>query len=168
VVKNVFKKYSPNGTETPPKLLRSSFITFVRSSNAAPEVLKSAATVMKHRLETQASDVSARAPEFGGLTRTHDRLHADLPLGEFTAIQSACVRCRSTTRLEFRGGEAGLAAGICNAPVNASMQSALRAPFVALRPGRDEPPPDPSSEATHDRLAAASFSDLPHSNPMHP
>jgi hypothetical protein len=64
VVKNVFKKYSPNGTETPPKLLRSSFITFVRSSNAAPEVLKA------ERLQTGSF---ARFGRFEGLQTQRDR-----------------------------------------------------------------------------------------------
>ena len=48
-VKAAFKKYSPNKTPCPPKLLRSSFITYLRGSDAAPEVLKSAATQMKVR-----------------------------------------------------------------------------------------------------------------------
>ena len=34
-----------------------SFITYLRGSDAAPEVLKSAATSMKHLIDTQASDV---------------------------------------------------------------------------------------------------------------
>ena len=47
-VKQAFARWSPNKTACPPKLLRSSFITFLRGSDAAPEVLKSAATQMKH------------------------------------------------------------------------------------------------------------------------
>jgi hypothetical protein len=165
VVKNVFKKYSPNGTETPPKLLRSSFITFVRSSNAAPEVLKSAATVMKHRLETQASDVSvcAHPPLEGPSPACMDaHLRTDLHAGEFTA----------TSQIEFVPA-AGLRQGLSSeegrrvslpgfALLNASGARSGR----HVCPGRDEPPLDPSSKATHDRLAAASFGDLSHSKPM--
>ena len=36
---------------------RRSFITYLRGSDAAPEVLQSAATSMKHLIDTQASDV---------------------------------------------------------------------------------------------------------------
>ena len=56
-VKKVFKTYSPGKTETPPKLLRSSFITFLRSEERTPELLKSCAVGMTHALDTQASDV---------------------------------------------------------------------------------------------------------------
>ena len=55
-IKSAFGRHSPNGEAPPPKLLRSSFITFLRSSERAPEVLRSAAGVMKHALETSASD----------------------------------------------------------------------------------------------------------------
>ena len=65
-VKKVFKTYSPGNTETPPKLLRSSFITFLRSEERTPELLKSCALGMKHALDTQASDVYD--------TATHDKL----------------------------------------------------------------------------------------------
>ena len=50
-----FQKYSPNRTQTPPKLLRASFITHLRGSETAPEVLSSAAAAMKHLVSTQAS-----------------------------------------------------------------------------------------------------------------
>ena len=40
-IKAAFGRHSPNGEAPPPKLLRSSFITFLRSSERAPEVLKS-------------------------------------------------------------------------------------------------------------------------------
>ena len=55
-VKSAFGRHSPNGEAPPPKLLRSSFITFLRSSERAPEVLRSAAGVMKHTLDTSSSD----------------------------------------------------------------------------------------------------------------
>ena len=55
-IKSAFGRHSPNGEAPPPKLLRSSFITFLRSSERAPEVLRSAAGVMKHALDTSASD----------------------------------------------------------------------------------------------------------------
>ena len=53
-VRQLFGKW--HGSEVPPKALRSSFITFLRDSTAAPEVLKSAAHAMKHRPEMQASE----------------------------------------------------------------------------------------------------------------
>lgn len=56
-VKDAFERHSPRNTATPPKLLRSSFITFLRSEKRAPEVLKSAAATMKHSVDTQSSDV---------------------------------------------------------------------------------------------------------------
>ena len=49
VVKNAFKKYSPGRVAPPPKLLRSSFITYLRSSDAAPEVLS---TLNRHAIRT--------------------------------------------------------------------------------------------------------------------
>ena len=48
------------------QLLRSSFICHLRGSETAPEVLQSAATQMKHLIDTQSSDVYDR--------ETHDRL----------------------------------------------------------------------------------------------
>ena len=53
-VRQLFGKW--HGTELPPKALRSSFITWLRDSTQAPEILKSAAHAMKHRPEMQASD----------------------------------------------------------------------------------------------------------------
>lgn len=47
-IKGAFRRWSPDKTPVPPKLLRSSFITFLRSSDAAPEVLQAAAVSMKH------------------------------------------------------------------------------------------------------------------------
>ena len=60
-IKAAFGRHSPNAEAPPPKLLRSSFITFLRSSERAPEVLKSAAGVMKHAVNTSASDVYDKA-----------------------------------------------------------------------------------------------------------
>ena len=55
-IKAAFGRHSPNGEKPPPKLLRSSFITMLRSSERTPELLKSAAGVMKHAVDTSASD----------------------------------------------------------------------------------------------------------------
>ena len=77
-VKAAFQRYSPGKVACPPKvktrahsistcrhspdtrldgsgsqLLRSSFITYLRNSEAAPEVLKSCATQMKHLVDTR-------------------------------------------------------------------------------------------------------------------
>ena len=52
-VKQAFQRWSPNKTACPPKMLRSSFITHLRGSDAAPEVLQSAATTMKHLIDTR-------------------------------------------------------------------------------------------------------------------
>ena len=54
-IKAAFGRHSPNQESPPPKLLRASFITFLRSSERAPEVLRSAAGVMKHAIDTSAS-----------------------------------------------------------------------------------------------------------------
>jgi hypothetical protein len=84
MVKTAFSKYSPNKTATPPKLLRSSFITvrppprtpsqtrlahfvpslrqYIRSSDAAPDVLQSAATTMRHLIDTQSSGEQLALP----------------------------------------------------------------------------------------------------------
>jgi hypothetical protein len=53
MVKACFKRWS--GVEVTPKTLRASFICWLKSETDAPEVLKSAATAMRHKEETQAS-----------------------------------------------------------------------------------------------------------------
>ena len=47
VVKAALKKHSPTRVAPPPKLLRASFITWLRDSTDAPEVLKAAAKSMR-------------------------------------------------------------------------------------------------------------------------
>ena len=70
MVKASFLKHS--GIACPPKLLRSSFITWLKDtvdeSPNASEVLKSAAKAMRHKEETQGSDKYDK--------KTHDRLTA--------------------------------------------------------------------------------------------
>mmetsp|Transcript_7594 Transcript_7594/g.19446 ORF Transcript_7594/g.19446 Transcript_7594/m.19446 type:complete len:206 (-) Transcript_7594:110-727(-) len=68
-IKAAFGRHSPNGERPPPKLLRSSFITMLRSSERTPSLLKSAAGVMKHAISTSESDVYDKVPR-------HDH-HAD-------------------------------------------------------------------------------------------
>lgn len=65
-VKAAFLKHA--GKATPPKTLRASFVTWIRDEEAAPDVLKAAATAMRHKLETANSDRYDKA--------THDRLTA--------------------------------------------------------------------------------------------
>jgi hypothetical protein len=65
MVKAAFLKHS--GKAVAPKSLRSSFVTYIRDNEAAPEVLKSAANAMHHQLATADSDKYDR--------RTHDRLN---------------------------------------------------------------------------------------------
>jgi hypothetical protein len=52
-VRRVFKRHS--GVEVAPKTLRSVFITWLRDSTDAPEILKSAAHAQKHSVQRQAS-----------------------------------------------------------------------------------------------------------------
>ena len=52
-VKRLFKRH--HGEEVAPKTLRSSFITWLRGQDAAPQILKSAAHAMKHSETRQAS-----------------------------------------------------------------------------------------------------------------
>ena len=53
-----FERHSPRHTRTPARLLRSAFITELRSAPDCPrEVLEAAATCMKHAIDTQGSDV---------------------------------------------------------------------------------------------------------------
>jgi hypothetical protein len=52
-VKRLFKRH--HGEEIAPKTLRSVFITWLRDSTSAPEILKSAAHAMKHSEQRQAS-----------------------------------------------------------------------------------------------------------------
>ena len=52
-VKRLFKRH--HGSEVTPKTLRSVFITWLRDSTNAPDVLKSAAHAMKHSEQRQAS-----------------------------------------------------------------------------------------------------------------
>jgi hypothetical protein len=58
--KSIFKKWS--GVACPPKMLRASFVTWIRNSEASPEVLKQAARAMRHQKETvRASNAPAKA-----------------------------------------------------------------------------------------------------------
>ena len=52
--KNIFKKWS--GVACPPKMLRASFVTWIRSTDASPEILKQAARAMRHQKATADSD----------------------------------------------------------------------------------------------------------------
>jgi len=53
-VKLAFQQFSPSGTPTPPRLLRQSFVTELRSDPECPrDLLESAAIAMKHSLDTQ-------------------------------------------------------------------------------------------------------------------
>ena len=53
-VRRLFKRW--HGEEIAPKTLRSAFITWLRDSTTAPEILKSAAHAMKHSEARQASE----------------------------------------------------------------------------------------------------------------
>ena len=52
--KSVFLKWS--GIAAPPKMMRASYITWLRGSTDCPEILKAAARAQRHQLDTQASD----------------------------------------------------------------------------------------------------------------
>ena len=52
--KAIFKKWS--GVACPPKMLRASFVTWLRNSEASPEILKQAARAQRHQKETADSD----------------------------------------------------------------------------------------------------------------
>ena len=52
--KGIFKKWS--GVACPPKMLRASFVTWLRNSEASPEILKQAARAQRHQKETADSD----------------------------------------------------------------------------------------------------------------
>ena len=54
LVSRTLKKHA--GKAAPPKLLRAAFVTWLRDSTDAPEVLKAAAKAMRHKEETQQSD----------------------------------------------------------------------------------------------------------------
>jgi hypothetical protein len=49
----VRRRHSPNHTATPPSLLRSSFITWMRENTSDPEILSSAAVAQKHSVAMQ-------------------------------------------------------------------------------------------------------------------
>ena len=58
-VKAAFERFSPRQTKTPPRLLRSAFITALRSDPDAPEAVKEAAAIaMKHAIDTQVQRVA--------------------------------------------------------------------------------------------------------------
>jgi hypothetical protein len=76
VVKTCFKKHSPNHVAPPPKLLRASFITWLRDSTDAPDVLKAAAKAMRHKEATQQSDRCTRRAHGVPFARPSDRLRA--------------------------------------------------------------------------------------------
>ena len=52
--KGIFKKWS--GVACAPKMLRASFVTWIRSTDASPEILKQAARAMRHQKATADSD----------------------------------------------------------------------------------------------------------------
>lgn len=57
-VRAAFGRHSPDGRSPPPRLLRSAFVTELRSSPDCPkELLEACARHMKHGLDTQGSDV---------------------------------------------------------------------------------------------------------------
>jgi integrase len=63
MVKATFKRWA--GIEVPPKMLRASFISWLKGRTDAPEVLKAAAVAQRHLEETQGSsryDVEVRPP----------------------------------------------------------------------------------------------------------
>ena len=53
MIKAVFQRYA--GVEVTPKTLRASFISWLKGQTDAPDVLKAAATAMRHKEDTQAS-----------------------------------------------------------------------------------------------------------------
>ena len=55
-VRRAFKKHSPSKQEISPKVLRSSFITWLRDSTDCPSILKAAAAAQKHSEQRQGSD----------------------------------------------------------------------------------------------------------------
>ena len=55
-IKGCFRKHTEGGKAPPPKLLRASFISWLRDSTDAPTVLASAAKCMRHQTATQESD----------------------------------------------------------------------------------------------------------------
>ena len=55
-IKACFRKHTEGGKAPPPKLLRASFISWLRDSSDAPTVLASAAKCMRHQTATQESD----------------------------------------------------------------------------------------------------------------
>ena len=76
LVKSAFKRCG--GQPCPPKMLRSSFITYMRQHpDADPELFAAASRAMRHAVDTQASDVYdkagaalARSSERGGRALT--------------------------------------------------------------------------------------------------
>ncbi len=61
-VKAAFQRFSPSGTATPPRLLRSAFVTALRSDPDCPrEILESAAIAMKHSVATQKASYDLEA-----------------------------------------------------------------------------------------------------------
>ena len=56
-VKQCFERFSPRKCSTCPRLLRSAFITELRSDATCPQDVKEAAVAMKHAIDTQSSDV---------------------------------------------------------------------------------------------------------------
>ena len=52
--KRIFQKWC--GVACPPKMLRASFVVFVRNHEASPEILQQCARAMRHKKETADSD----------------------------------------------------------------------------------------------------------------
>ena len=65
LVKGCFQSHSPAHVATPPKLLRASFVCWIRSSETAPEILKSAAhTVLRGLSSLVHANVGNLPPSF--------------------------------------------------------------------------------------------------------
>jgi len=61
-VKVAFQRFSPSGSATPPRLLRSAFVTALRSDPDCPrDILESAAVAMKHSVATQKASYDLEA-----------------------------------------------------------------------------------------------------------
>ena len=71
--KAIFKKWS--GVACPPKMLRASFVTWLRNSEASPEILKQAARAQRHQKETADSDkCTLHCPALSQRARAHVNL----------------------------------------------------------------------------------------------
>ena len=174
-VRRLFKRHY--GEEVAPKTLRSVFITWLRDSTSAPEVLKSAAHAMKHSEARQASGAYDQEADDRLVKAAYDfnlsyaaQYRAELPssngAGSSSAHGAAAAAAPTPPRPSRPGKERGMEAAralaggavmVAGSVVGAAAPAPVAAEPVATEPAAAAPVPAPeplTDEQIAERLAA--------------